>query len=281
MKKILTTASLIALLAPAAAFAAYNDVTLTTDTVFTVDGMTINVSGSSASVESIVVDGSRLNIYLLENSTITVTAPNGNVLSDALESGVAYTKSVTCNGSTSSVTLTAGAGSALATITPSPANCNGGGGSSGGGGGGGGGGGSVKPPTPATPATPAAPSANVSALVAQLQSLIATLKSLGGTVSPTLEATLASLTTTQPKSPGAFMRDLSLGMTGDDVKALQVFLNTHGYPIAASGPGSSGNETNRFGGLTRAALAKFQKDKGIVPAAGHFGPKTRAAVSGM
>jgi len=47
---------------------------------------------------------------------------------------------------------------------------------------------------------------------------------------------------------GAFTRDLEIGMTGDDVKALQVFLNTHGYEVAASGPGSSGNETSRPGG---------------------------------
>jgi peptidoglycan hydrolase-like protein with peptidoglycan-binding domain len=70
-------------------------------------------------------------------------------------------------------------------------------------------------------------------------------------------------------------------MTGDDVKALQIYLNTHGYTITSSGPGSSGQETNRFGGLTRAALAKFQKGKGISPAAGYFGPKTRAAMNGM
>ena len=80
---------------------------------------------------------------------------------------------------------------------------------------------------------------------------------------------------------GAFTRDLEIGMTGDDVKALQVFLNTHGYEVAASGPGSSGNETSRFGGLTRAALVKFQKTNNISPAAGYFGPKTRTIVNGM
>ena len=78
-------------------------------------------------------------------------------------------------------------------------------------------------------------------------------------------------------SSSSFSRNLEVGMTGDDVKALQVYLNTHGYVIVASGAGSPGNETTKFGGLTRAALIKFQKAMGITPAVGYFGPKTRAA----
>jgi len=66
-------------------------------------------------------------------------------------------------------------------------------------------------------------------------------------------------------------------MSGADVKALQVYLNTHGYVVSSSGPGSVGNETSKFGGATRAAVIKFQKAMGITPAVGYFGPKTRAA----
>ena len=84
-----------------------------------------------------------------------------------------------------------------------------------------------------------------------------------------------------PPSRSAFARNLEIGATGNDVKGLQVFLNTHGYQVVASGSGSPGNETTLFGGLTRAALVKFQKAKGITPAAGYFGPKTRAVVNGM
>lgn len=76
----------------------------------------------------------------------------------------------------------------------------------------------------------------------------------------------------------AFNRNLTIGSQGDDVRALQVFLNTHGYVLASTGPGSSGNETSVFGGLTRSALIKYQQAKGISPAAGYFGPLTRAAV---
>jgi hypothetical protein len=79
--------------------------------------------------------------------------------------------------------------------------------------------------------------------------------------------------------PITFKRNLETNMTGDDVKALQVFLNTHGYIITKSGPGASGSETNKFGALTRLALSKFQKANKISPAAGYFGPATRAFVN--
>ena len=72
--------------------------------------------------------------------------------------------------------------------------------------------------------------------------------------------------------------DLETGSTGSEVQALQQYLNTHGYTVAESGPGSPGNETTRFGALTRAALIKLQEANGISPAAGYFGPKTRAFV---
>jgi peptidoglycan hydrolase-like protein with peptidoglycan-binding domain len=77
-------------------------------------------------------------------------------------------------------------------------------------------------------------------------------------------------------SCGAFSRNLTMGMTGMDVKALQQFLNTRGFSIAASGAGSAGLETTVFGAKTKAALAKFQAVNGIVPAAGYFGVLTRA-----
>lgn len=83
-----------------------------------------------------------------------------------------------------------------------------------------------------------------------------------------------------PASPSrAFQANLSAGSSGSDVKALQQFLNTHGYTVATSGAGSSGNETSVFGALTRAALIRYQQAKGITPAVGFFGPITRAAIN--
>lgn len=77
-----------------------------------------------------------------------------------------------------------------------------------------------------------------------------------------------------------FTRTLRFGAKGDDVKALEVYLNSHGFVIAAHGRGSPGNETNTFGSLTRLALMKFQAAHGISPASGIFGPSTRAFILG-
>jgi hypothetical protein len=79
---------------------------------------------------------------------------------------------------------------------------------------------------------------------------------------------------------GAFTRNLTIGANGDDVRQLQIFLNTNGFPIASAGAGSPGNETTTFGPATKAALARYQASKGITPAAGYFGPATRARVNG-
>ncbi|MDB5225541.1 MAG: hypothetical protein JWL87_493 [Candidatus Adlerbacteria bacterium] len=81
--------------------------------------------------------------------------------------------------------------------------------------------------------------------------------------------------------PVSFTRDLKTGFSGDDVKALQEFLNGHESPVALSGIGSAGNETDFFGALTRAALAKFQKTNGITPSLGYFGPKTKAFIASI
>ncbi|MEJ0001944.1 MAG: InlB B-repeat-containing protein [bacterium] len=76
------------------------------------------------------------------------------------------------------------------------------------------------------------------------------------------------------------VRDLKLGMTGDDVLALQKLLNANGFALAQSGIGAPGNETTFFGPMTRAALARYQAAKGIAPAAGYFGAITRAQMKG-
>ena len=110
--------------------------------------------------------------------------------------------------------------------------------------------------------------------------MIQILKSLGGTFDASVEATIkawAGMSSSAPPA-GGFTRDLKVGSTGADVKALQVWLNANGYMVASTGPGSPGNETSMFGGATRAALIKYQKAMGITPAAGYFGAKTRASL---
>jgi hypothetical protein len=77
-----------------------------------------------------------------------------------------------------------------------------------------------------------------------------------------------------------FLNNLQSGMIHSDVKELQKYLNTHGFPVALSGAGSLGNETTKFGALTKKALIKFQIANNINPAVGYFGPITRGLING-
>jgi hypothetical protein len=72
-----------------------------------------------------------------------------------------------------------------------------------------------------------------------------------------------------------FKRNLATGSIGADVMMLQKYLNANGFILVKSGPGSSGQETSKFGAATRTALIKFQKANNISPAIGYFGPATR------
>ncbi len=103
-----------------------------------------------------------------------------------------------------------------------------------------------------------------------------TRASIGGAVSASVVAPAA---TANASTNASFNRDLEVGATGEDVKALQIWLNANGFTVAASGDGSAGKETTRFGNDTKAALIKYQKSLGISPAAGYFGAKTRAKVT--
>jgi peptidoglycan hydrolase-like protein with peptidoglycan-binding domain len=69
-----------------------------------------------------------------------------------------------------------------------------------------------------------------------------------------------------------FTRDLTLGSSGSDVTSLQTFLIGQGFTIPAGA-------TGYFGMQTKAALASYQAAHGIAPAAGYFGPVTRADVN--
>lgn len=182
---------------------------------------------------------------------------------------------------TTNVTISAsnqyGTGTATLTIvvasptTPPTSAPSGGGGSSSSGGGGGGG--SYIPPVASTTTTSSTTTISVVSTagmsIAQMESLLASLET--------------ELNTLEAKAGGGspsylFMRNLFLGSEGIDVKALQHYLNIHGFPITTTPTyaGSLGYETEYFGTATERALALFQKSVGISPASGFFGPKTRS-----
>lgn len=294
---------ILALLAPVSALAANTDVTLDTTVVLSVNGITLDVSGSTASLDSITVNATDFSATLSPGSTFQVSAPNLNQFSASTRSGIS--KEI-CNASQSLLGYAPLSDTVTVTITPSTALCS----DSGSGGSApspssssstssnttvsSGGGGSTTVSTPATTETTPAetttttttttaevPAVTASGLSsAQIQSILGVLASFDADASvvakvkASLEGTATSAASNAPMA--SFTRDLQVGSTGDDAKVLQQYLNAHGYTIATTGAGSSGSETTKFGALTKAALIKLQKANGITPAAGYFGPKTRA-----
>ena len=99
----------------------------------------------------------------------------------------------------------------------------------------------------------------------------------------------ANGTLTPSGSSYTFTRNLRAGTKGEDVRQLQKFLNAQGFTIAASGAGSSGNETDYFGNLTKTALIRFQEaysseilaPAGLTRGSGYFGPGTRNKIHGL
>ncbi len=99
-------------------------------------------------------------------------------------------------------------------------------------------------------------------------------------------ATTTPMASTLPESVvGELTMDLSTGMDHQQVRILQLKLNAAGFRVSDSGPGSPGSETTLYGGMTRAAVQRFQCAKSIVcdgdgysTGYGVFGPRTRSAL---
>lgn len=84
--------------------------------------------------------------------------------------------------------------------------------------------------------------------------------------------------------PYAFERDLSLGSKGEDVRLLQVLLNSDKRTIiAVDGAGSLGKESTLYGQATKNAIKKFQAlfIEYIGVANGRFGPRTRTVMNAI
>jgi hypothetical protein len=121
--------------------------------------------------------------------------------------------------------------------------------------------------------------AQIDALLAQLAALQAQLAGEGGGTGTITGCTITS-----------FDRNLSAGMSGDDVKCLQIVLNSAAdTQLAASGAGSPGNETMYFGPITKAAAIKFQEKYasevlaswGLTSGTGYIGSTSRAKLNSL
>lgn len=138
------------LLVPLVGYAAYDDVSMTSDTVITVSGVNLSVVAPTAVLQSIVVHGSSLDVVMPGNSFLKLTSTDRRLFSATNFSPVTETKSCTDSASTYTYESPAEASAIAFTITIESSTCTtgaaGGGGSPGGGGGGGGGGASSGPP---------------------------------------------------------------------------------------------------------------------------------------
>src|SRR3989338_4897822 len=114
---------------------------------------------------------------------------------------------------------------------------------------------------------------------AQVDAIISLLQSFGADQS-TISNVQASLTGGTPTGGGStpsgacsFTRDLSMGVRGDDVTCLQVYLNAGGHLSVSA--------TGYFGSLTKAAVMKWQSANGVSPASGYFGSISKAKYSSL
>jgi hypothetical protein len=229
-----------------------------------------------SSTKSVTLSSTGSNSIRYTTDGTAPTCSTGTLYSSALTVSQTETiKAIGCD--------TAGNKSSVASLTYTIRHGGGGGGGGGSSSGGGGssnsnsGGNGINNPASTAPGIMAKRLSD-----SQVQSILALLASFGAAqgVIDNVSATLSGQKGPGPSAAAiiALTRDLTLGSSGDDVQQLQGFLNAHGYMVSSDGPGSPGNETTLFGGKTRAALMRFQKDHGV-PATGFMGPLTRAAIS--
>ena len=120
---------------------------------------------------------------------------------------------------------------------------------------------------------------------AQLQAQLATLLAQVQTLQTQLAGQTGQRGVAGVPANYTFTRNLSQGMSGQDVQYLQRILNSNpATRIASSGPGSPGNETMHFGPMTRDAVNRFQTTHrsevltplGLTTPTGLVGPATRS-----
>lgn len=254
VKKFIFTV-LIFLASATVVSAAYNDVILTTDTIISVGGYSLNVYSSSATIESVTVGADSFSAVLQSGSSIVVSSSAGKTLSYTADKAV--TESKTCSGGVSTLTLTYNSNAQAATtvtVTPSSTACTASastatsvaanGPVSGGGGGGGG-------YTPVTKVVSNSPTPTP-------------------VVTPIVSA---------PVLPSAiFTTVLVKGSENSDVIRLQQLLASDKeiYPL--------GKITGYFGPATEQAVKNFQLKYGVIKnatesGAGRVGPATRAKLA--
>lgn len=266
----------IAILLPSVSFAAFDDVVLEAGVVtILVNGYTISVYGSSATLASITVNETSFSVALGAGSSIEIKSSDRlNFVHDADSSFVINT---VCSDIESRITFASSGTPTTITVAPSgichmtsEQSSSGGRGTS-----------SYRRVVNQNDDVFNGSQSwwEYRILLLQLQELIRQLIASGGV--PTSE-----MLTFLEISPDSFVReqnyeyqrDLQFGDSGDDVGFLQQFLVRY-HAGSVSEQLLLVGITRYFGDLTRDALAEFQAHVGIAPASGYFGPKTRAYIA--
>lgn len=238
-------------LVPSIALAAFNDAVLTPDTVISVGGVTLNITGPTAVVSTITVDASTFTFTLLPNSFLQVTSFGRNVLKSDAPANIAINN--TCTGTESLSAFYSVTDTVTVTVTPSTTVCTPILVTSGGGGGG------------------------SSYYSSTSTSQIVNLATSTATSTPSNSSPASTISTTVPftnqPTTVQFTRFLSLGSRGKDVSALQMFLLSNGFLNE-----SQVKTKGYFGKVTKKALMKYQQSVGINPN-GRLGPATLAYIN--
>ena len=131
---------------------------------------------------------------------------------------------------------------------------------------------------------PSAYAQTVDDLQAQINSLLAQIADLQALLSGSGQTAGAGV------CPYTWTRSLTTGSRGDDVMALQKFLNSDSATqLGSSGAGSPGNETSYFGSITSSGVVKFQEKYrsevldplGLPAGTGFFGSSSRAKANAL
>lgn len=148
----------------------------------------------------------------------------------------------------------------------------------------------VSPYTAPTPTPTTAPISSGSSAQSRISNLISMgLYNQAQQIAKQYNIPLPSNIPAKTTPPTTFTRTLRQGMIGNDVKALQQFLNSKGFIVSKTGPGSPNKETNYFGPATRSALMKFQQyykkeildPQNLKAPTGIFGEGTRRIVNSI
>jgi hypothetical protein len=121
MKKYLIILVSATFLLPSLVFGAFNDVTLTTSTNISVGGYTLNVTGSSAVIQSIVINDANFTATLSSGSSLQVSSPTYNQMTTDVNT---FTTSNNCATNSSVLTLSSSGPSGTVTVTPTATICS-------------------------------------------------------------------------------------------------------------------------------------------------------------